>query len=42
VLTPAADIVVDAPLVQSLLRLQHPDLAKLELRMMGAGWATLT
>ncbi len=22
----------------SLLRLQHPDLAQLELRMMGAGW----
>jgi aminoglycoside phosphotransferase (APT) family kinase protein len=29
---------VDAPLVQSLLRVQHPDLAQLELRMMGAGW----
>jgi aminoglycoside phosphotransferase (APT) family kinase protein len=36
--TPAADIAVDAPLVQSLLRLQHPDLAHLELHPVGAGW----
>jgi aminoglycoside phosphotransferase (APT) family kinase protein len=38
VLTPAADVAVDATLVQSLLRLQHPDLAHLELRAVGAGW----
>jgi aminoglycoside phosphotransferase (APT) family kinase protein len=37
-LTPAADIAVDATLVQTLLRLQHPDLARLELRTVGTGW----
>ena len=37
-MTPAADIAVDVPLVQALLRLQHPDLAHLELQPVGAGW----
>jgi aminoglycoside phosphotransferase (APT) family kinase protein len=36
--TPPADIAVDATLVQSLLRLQHPDLAHLELLTVGSGW----
>lgn len=36
--TPAADIPVDLPLVRTLLRLQHPDLAHLDLEAIGAGW----
>lgn len=35
---PAADILVDLPLVRTLLRLQHPDLAHLDLDAIGAGW----
>jgi len=35
---PAADIAIDEPLVRSLLRAQHPDLADLPLREIDSGW----
>jgi hypothetical protein len=35
---PPADIEIDEPLVRSLLRAQHPDLAHLPLRSMDSGW----
>jgi aminoglycoside phosphotransferase (APT) family kinase protein len=35
---PAADIEIDAALVRSLLRAQHPDLADLPLQPMDSGW----
>jgi aminoglycoside phosphotransferase (APT) family kinase protein len=35
---PAADIEIDEPLVRSLLRAQHPDLAELRLQPMDSGW----
>jgi aminoglycoside phosphotransferase (APT) family kinase protein len=35
--TPAADIVIDEPLVARLLRAQHPDLADLPLRFEASG-----
>jgi aminoglycoside phosphotransferase (APT) family kinase protein len=35
---PAADIEIDEPLVRSLLRAQHPDLAELPLQEVGSGW----
>ena len=35
---PAADIEIDEPLVRSLLRAQHPDLADLPLQPMDSGW----
>ena len=35
---PAADIEIDEPLVRSLLRAQHPDLAHLPLQSMDSGW----
>jgi aminoglycoside phosphotransferase (APT) family kinase protein len=35
---PAADIEIDATLVRSLLRAQHPDLAHLALQSMDSGW----
>jgi aminoglycoside phosphotransferase (APT) family kinase protein len=35
---PAADIEIDATLVRSLLRAQHPDLAHLPLQLMDSGW----
>jgi len=36
--TPAADLVVDEPLVRLLLRQQHPDLAGLTLELVANGW----
>ena len=36
--TPAAEIVIDEPLVGRLLRAQHPDLASLPLRLVANGW----
>lgn len=35
---PAADIEIDEPLVRSLLREQHPDLADLPLQSIDSGW----
>ncbi|MDQ0092713.1 aminoglycoside phosphotransferase family protein [Paeniglutamicibacter psychrophenolicus] len=35
---PAADVAVDPALVRALLRAQHPDLARLELRFADDGW----
>lgn len=35
---PAADIEIDEPMVRSLLRAQHPDLADLPLQPMDSGW----
>jgi aminoglycoside phosphotransferase (APT) family kinase protein len=35
---PPAEVTVDAALVRRLLRAQHPDLAGLPLRRIGAGW----
>ncbi len=35
---PAADIEIDEPLIRSLLRAQHPDLADLPLQAMDSGW----
>lgn len=35
---PAAEVAVDTALVRHLLRSQHPDLAALPLRPIGAGW----
>jgi aminoglycoside phosphotransferase (APT) family kinase protein len=36
--TPAAEIVIDEPLVKRLLRAQHPDLADQSLRFVASGW----
>ena len=36
--TPAADILVDELLVRRLLRQQHPDLARRDLRLVANGW----
>lgn len=36
--TPAAEIVIDEPLIERLLRAQHPDLADLTLRFEASGW----
>jgi len=36
--TPSAEVDVDVPLVRSLLRDQHPDLAGLPLRVVANGW----
>jgi aminoglycoside phosphotransferase (APT) family kinase protein len=36
--TPAAEVVVDEPLVRSLLADQHPDLAERRLRVVANGW----
>ena len=36
--TPAAEIVVDAPLVRALIAAQHPDLAALPVRPAASGW----
>jgi aminoglycoside phosphotransferase (APT) family kinase protein len=36
--TPAAEIVIDEPLVERLLRAQHPDLADQSLRFVASGW----
>ena len=37
-ISPAAEVVVDEPLVRALLAEQHPDLAALPLAELGAGW----
>jgi aminoglycoside phosphotransferase (APT) family kinase protein len=36
--TPAAEIVIDGPLVERLLQAQHPDLAGQSLRFVASGW----
>ena len=36
--TPEAEVDVDEQLVQQLLRLQHPDLAELPIRLLDVGW----
>ncbi|MEM1207440.1 MAG: aminoglycoside phosphotransferase family protein [Acidobacteriota bacterium] len=36
--SPPAELEIDAALVRALLREQHPDLAKLPLEQVGAGW----
>lgn len=39
---PAAEVVVDEDLVRALLSEQHPDLAQLDVRIVGEGWDNVT
>ena len=40
--TPEAEITVDEPLVRTLLRAQHPDLANASLSLIDSGWDNVT